>query len=113
MHAFTAERIDHAGSISNGNNVAWNTIVGKWTRPQPVRAGEVSAECILFNKETKIGMAALNTDSSAVSVRKKPEVENRAERLSFEVLNAKLGNGRPLRKAAELSCGVDQDGSSN
>src|SRR5262249_40247448 len=109
MHAFSAEWIDHSGSVTNGDDVTCRSVVCQRSCNKPARLRKVSPDGVFRNEEAKIGAGAFHRYCSAVSVVEKPEIEGGAAGSAFDVLNSEFRDGTSCSKSAQLPGCIDNE----
>jgi hypothetical protein len=67
-HALTAKWIHHAGGITDGNEIPLNSVVGKRTGHQAILSMQVTWQCTLLYKETRIRLPALDRNRSTITI---------------------------------------------
>jgi len=92
MDTFSTERIDHPGSISNCDDVSGISIaiVSQRACKQAIDFRKVSAENILLDQKTEVGAAILNPHSAAITIFKKPKIQDRSTIVWLEKLDSKF-----------------------
>src|SRR5262249_45042645 len=78
-----------------------------------VRAPAVPPQSALVNNETKVRTPAFDGHGAAITIIRKPKIQNGAASAILEILNSEFVHGLTLGEAAELACGVDDDGAQN